>query len=86
MSAGDSIDIAALVERAQQRRPSRHCWASRLEGKAAEYVTAIEAAIGEGATVTYSQVARDLADVFGIDMGDSQVRRHFRKECRCRKR
>lgn len=86
MSAGDSIDIAALIERAQQRRPSRHCWASRLEGKAAEYVAALEAAIEKGVTVTYAQVTRDLADVFGVDMGDTQVRRHFQKECRCRKR
>ena len=85
MSTGGSINLQELLDRATRRQPAQKCWATALTGKAAEYVAAIEGVIDSGTEVTLAQVKRDLAEVFGHDLGSSPVRRHFRRERMCRK-
>lgn len=61
------------------------CWAIRLDGEAAAYVTAMREAEISGRYGRISRVTMqtELADRWGIRIGDDVLRRHMRGVCSC---
>lgn len=72
-----------LVEASFAPRPRALCWALTLEGEAAEYIRALEAAAASGRTPATSAIQRILAEEFDVHRGDTAIRRHFRGTCSC---
>lgn len=74
------MDIDELVA---QSRPGvvRKCWRMRLDGQAAEYMTAIEKLPRE--QIVGSKVWHILNNTFGVDIGVHRVREHLAGKCNC---
>lgn len=78
-----SPDLDALIAQATGRGNPLNCWASKLEGTAADLIaryTVIEQAAPR--SVTRAVVSRQLAQ-FGVKASPEVIGRHFRGDCAC---
>lgn len=76
--------LEELIEQSTKHEMVSRCWARALEGEAAEYISALdEIETQKKGTVNRQEVARVLAEVFGVVITVSPVENHFGRKCRC---
>lgn len=59
------------------------CWASKLEGDAAEFMRRIKAEEDKGVKVSRTGARSILKDVWGVDIGEDGFRSHLLGRCSC---
>jgi hypothetical protein len=78
MSKLDELIAATLAASKPQG-----CWASRLEGGAAKYVTALREEEKKGNKASRVLMRQILAEAFGVRVSEERIRAHMNRTCNC---
>lgn len=73
-------DLVASIPSSQS---GAGCWASRLEGRAAEFVAAVKAREEQGVKLNRGVIIEKLKSEFDVIIGEERLRYHLLGRCSC---
>lgn len=59
------------------------CWATRLDGDAAEFIRRLKEEETKGIRVSRTETLRFLRDVWNVTVGEDSLRNHMKGRCSC---